>query len=53
MDKSLRNRKTKLLQMGDHSKYKLKPEDLNRIAEIGKDPELAFEVMLPEESEKV
>lgn len=53
MDQNLRKRKTKLLSMGDHSRYKLKPEDLNRIAEIGKDPELAFEVMLPEESEKV
>ena len=53
MDHNLRKRKMKLLDMGDHSKYKLKPEDLNRIADIGKDPELAFEVMLPDETEKV
>ena len=50
MDQNLISKKKKLLQVGDNSKYMLDSEGVEKVA---KNPDLTFDLMLPDETAEV
>ena len=52
-DTKLSEKKMKLFRSGDASRWELAREDLNRVNELLKDERLAFDAMLPRESEEM
>ena len=53
LDRFLSLKKKKVIKSGDHAQYRLKSEDLKNLGKIMTDESLAFEKMLPDESETV